>query len=190
MQDPSTQDFSDIDDLRVGRFWNVLHRYWTTACGACAVKSHCTPAKERHLSRWEREDILERVQRRLEDNPTKMSMRRETVEHPFGTIKGVVTLSLFDWNLPTAADFIWWDFRDLSCRSIVHIGPISLNVTMPSNMRVHRLTTTPSFCRVMLTAPTWRRIASIWCICGLLPVRPAMLNGCPVIIREIFLGES
>ena len=65
----------------------VLHRYWTTACGACPVKSHCTPAKERRLSRWEREDILERVQRRLEDNPTKMSMRRETVEHPFGTIK-------------------------------------------------------------------------------------------------------
>ncbi len=46
--------------------------------------------------------------------------------------EGVVTLSLIDWNLPIAADFDAWDFKDLSCRSIVHIRPISLNVTMPA----------------------------------------------------------
>ena len=46
--------------------------------------------------------------------------------------EGVVTLSLIDWNLPTAADFDAWDFKGLACRSIVHIGPISLNVTMPT----------------------------------------------------------
>jgi len=45
---------------------------------------------------------------------------------------GVVTLSLIDWNLPTTADFDAWDFKGLACRSIVHIGPISLNVTMPT----------------------------------------------------------
>jgi len=44
---------------------------------------------------------------------------------------GVVTLSLIYWNLPTTADFDAWDFSDLACRSVVHIGPISLNVTMP-----------------------------------------------------------
>ena len=65
----------------------VLHRYWTTACATCPVKHHCTPSKERRISRWEREDVLDRVQQRLEDNPDKMSMRRQTVEHPFGTIK-------------------------------------------------------------------------------------------------------
>ncbi len=48
-----------------------------------------------------------------------------------GYSQGVVTLSLFDWKLPTAADLNGWDFRDLSCRSIVYIVPISLNVTMP-----------------------------------------------------------
>ena len=46
-------------------------------------------------------------------------------------LRGVVTLSLIDWNLPTAADFDAWYFKGLACRSVVHIGPISLNVTMP-----------------------------------------------------------
>ena len=65
----------------------VIHRYWTTACKECPVKHHCTPSNERRIRRWEREDVLDRVQQRLEDNPDKMSLRRQTVEHPFGTIK-------------------------------------------------------------------------------------------------------
>ncbi len=31
--------------------------------------------------------LLEAVQRRLDENPQAMRQRRETVEHPFGTIK-------------------------------------------------------------------------------------------------------
>ena len=31
--------------------------------------------------------FLEAVQRRLDEHPEKMRQRRETVEHPFGTIK-------------------------------------------------------------------------------------------------------
>jgi hypothetical protein len=50
--------------------------------------------------------------------------------------QGVVKLSLIDWNLPTAADFDGWDFKGLACRSIVHIGPISLDVTISSNVRL------------------------------------------------------
>jgi hypothetical protein len=49
-------------------------------------KPTCTTGKERRVSRWEHEHILEAVQRRLE-HPEKMRQRRETVEHPFGTIK-------------------------------------------------------------------------------------------------------
>ena len=49
--------------------------------------------------------------------------------------RGVVTLSLIDWNLPTTADFDAWDFSGLACRSVVHIGPNSLNVTMPRRQR-------------------------------------------------------
>jgi len=64
-----------------------LRRYWTTACQTCALKARCTPGKERRISRWEHEAILETVQDRLDRNPDKMRVRRQTVEHPFGTIK-------------------------------------------------------------------------------------------------------
>jgi transposase len=65
----------------------VLHRYWTAACPNCPIKNQCTTGKERRLSRWEHEHVLEAVQRRLDENPEAMRQRRETVEHPFGTLK-------------------------------------------------------------------------------------------------------
>src|SRR5712675_782083 len=65
----------------------TLRRYWTTACQGCSLKSQCTTGKERRISRWEHEAVLEAVQARLDRNPTKMRLRRQTVEHPFGTIK-------------------------------------------------------------------------------------------------------
>jgi Transposase DDE domain len=65
----------------------VLRRYRTHACQRCAIKHSCTTAKGRLISRWEHEHVLEAVQRRLDEHPEKMRQRRETVEHPFGTIK-------------------------------------------------------------------------------------------------------
>ena len=65
----------------------VLRRYWTNACQSCAVKHRCTTGKERRITRWEHEHVLEAVQQRLDEHPEKMRQRRETVEHPFGTIK-------------------------------------------------------------------------------------------------------
>ena len=65
----------------------VLRRYWTNACQTCALKSRCTTAVHRRITRWEHEHILEAVQKRLDEHPEKMRQRRETVEHPFGTIK-------------------------------------------------------------------------------------------------------
>jgi len=65
----------------------TLRRYWTTACLTCALKPQCTTGRERRISRWEHEDVLETVQRRLDEHPERMRQRRETVEHPFGTIK-------------------------------------------------------------------------------------------------------
>ncbi len=65
----------------------TLHRYWTNACQNCAIKQDCTTGKERRITRWEHEHVLEAVQRRLDENPQAMRQRRETVEHPFGTIK-------------------------------------------------------------------------------------------------------
>jgi transposase len=65
----------------------VLRRYRTNACQSCLIKRDCTTAKERLISRWEHEHVIEAVQRRLDEHPEKMRQRRETVEHPFGTIK-------------------------------------------------------------------------------------------------------
>jgi transposase len=65
----------------------TVRRYWTTACSRCPLKSQCTPGPERRITRWEHEHVLEVVQQRLDANPLAMRVRRETVEHPFGTLK-------------------------------------------------------------------------------------------------------
>jgi len=65
----------------------TLRRYWTNACRVCAIKHRCTTGVQRRITRWEHEHVLEAVQRRLDENPQAMRQRRETVEHPFGTIK-------------------------------------------------------------------------------------------------------
>jgi transposase len=65
----------------------TLRRYWTNVCQDCAIKDQCTTGKEHRITRWEHEEVLETVQRRLDEHPEKMRQRRETVEHPFGTIK-------------------------------------------------------------------------------------------------------
>ena len=65
----------------------TLHRYWTSKCGSCGLKSRCTPGTERRVTRWEHEDVLVTMQRRLDRDPKKMQIRRQTAEHPFGTLK-------------------------------------------------------------------------------------------------------
>jgi hypothetical protein len=64
-----------------------LRYYWTSACSKCPLKSQCTTGPERRVARWEHEHVVEAVQRRLDEHPEKMRERRETVEHPFATIK-------------------------------------------------------------------------------------------------------
>ena len=65
----------------------MLRHYWTTACPTCPLKSQCTPASLRRITRWEHEHVLEVVQQRLDANPQAMRQRRETAEHPFATLK-------------------------------------------------------------------------------------------------------
>ena len=66
----------------------VLCRYRTAACHSCAIKNELHQGQgATHISRWEHEHIIEAVQRRLDEHLEKMRQRRETVEHPFGTIK-------------------------------------------------------------------------------------------------------
>ncbi|MDE5447370.1 IS5/IS1182 family transposase, partial [Bradyrhizobium sp. CSA207] len=74
--------FTNVEDGK------ALRRYWTSTCKTCALKTQCTTGPERRISRWEHEAVLEKVQHRLDHNPNAMGVRRQTVEHPFGTMKG------------------------------------------------------------------------------------------------------
>ena len=64
-----------------------LSIYWSSACPHCPLREQCTTSKYRRIRRWEHEEVLERVQQRLDSNPEAMTLRRSTVEHVFGTLK-------------------------------------------------------------------------------------------------------
>lgn len=66
---------------------HLINRYWSSDCPRCPIKEQCTPSQQRRVSRWEHEAVLEAMQRRLDIKPEAMKLRRQTVEHPFGTIK-------------------------------------------------------------------------------------------------------
>ena len=70
-------------------------RYWSSNCGKCRLKSKCTTGKERRVSRWEHGKVLEIHEQRMNENPTMMQLRKQTVEHPFGTIKSWMGMSHF-----------------------------------------------------------------------------------------------
>jgi len=57
-----------------------------TACPICPLRSRCT-TNRRRVSRLENEAVLDRMAERLKARPEILDRRRETVEHPFGTIK-------------------------------------------------------------------------------------------------------
>jgi transposase len=61
--------------------------YFTNECGGCLLKSRCTTGKERRVRRWEHEHVVDATHDRLEALPEAMTIRRRTVEHPFGTLK-------------------------------------------------------------------------------------------------------
>jgi len=65
----------------------TLQVYWSSACPGCPLKAQCTTGQERRIKRWEHEAVLEAMQVRLDHAPEMMRIRRQTVEHPFGTIK-------------------------------------------------------------------------------------------------------
>jgi len=73
----------------------TLHRYWTSACPTCPIKTKCTPGDYRRITRWEHEDVLDIVQDRLDGAPEAARLRRQTVEHVFGTLKAWMGSSHF-----------------------------------------------------------------------------------------------
>jgi len=65
----------------------TLNVYWSSACPRCPIKAQCTTGSERRVRRWVHEAVIDAMQERLDRDPEKMRVRRQTVEHPFGTIK-------------------------------------------------------------------------------------------------------
>ena len=65
----------------------IIRRYWSSSCVSCSMKTQCTTGKERRISRWEHEAVLDQLEDRMEREPEMMKVRRSTVEHPYGTIK-------------------------------------------------------------------------------------------------------
>ena len=65
----------------------LVHRYWTNVCQTCPVKARCTTGKERRITRWEHEYLVDAMRDRMGRDPALMALRRSTAEHPFGTIK-------------------------------------------------------------------------------------------------------
>ena len=65
----------------------IVHRYWSSNCETCSLKPQCTTGKERRVTRWEHEAILESMQDRLDSDPEITRVRRQTVEHAYGTLK-------------------------------------------------------------------------------------------------------
>ncbi|SDD80853.1 transposase, IS4 family [Sphingomonas sp. YR710] len=81
-----------VGERLIYRFTSVeadmtLHSYWSSNCQACALHDQCTTGKERRIKRWEHEAVVEVMGRRLDRRPDAMRIRRQTVEHPFGTLK-------------------------------------------------------------------------------------------------------
>ena len=59
------------------------------ACRDCKIRDKCTTSSKepRKMKRWVHEDEIDAMQQRLDDNPDIPVLRKQTVEHPFGTIK-------------------------------------------------------------------------------------------------------
>lgn len=106
----------------------TLRRYWTNACASCAIKSKCTTGAQRRITRWEHEHVLEDVQRRLDENPQAMSVRRETVEHPFGTLKARMGATHFLMkrlkNVKTEMALAVLAYNLTRVMNIIGIGPL------------------------------------------------------------------
>ena len=73
--------------VRSDRRDDMDHYRNLSACEACVLNSRCTTDKHKRVKRWVHEGVLDTMQARLDRLPEAMTIRRQTVEHPFGTLK-------------------------------------------------------------------------------------------------------
>lgn len=112
----------------------AMRVYWCSACADCALKDKCTTGKERRIRRWEHEDVLDRVQQRLDADPSKLALRSMTVEHPFGTIKA------------------WMGATHFQMRGLANVATeMALHVLAYNMKRVTQILGVPALFRAMAT---------------------------------------
>jgi hypothetical protein len=73
--------------VRSDRRGDIDHYRHLAACFTCPLKPKCTLDKLKRIKRWKHERVLDAMQARLDRMPDAMGVHRQTVEHPFGTIK-------------------------------------------------------------------------------------------------------
>ena len=98
----------------------LQHRYWSSACPSCPIKSKCTTGENRRISRWEHEEVLEAMQVKLDQLPQASRIRRQTVEHVFGTLKA--------WM--GATHFLTKGFRNVRTEMSLHVLAYNLKRAM------------------------------------------------------------
>ena len=137
----------------------MIRRYWTNVCQTCALKDKCTKGKERRVSRWQHEHVLEEVQCRLDMNPKAMRTRRETVEHPFGTIKARMGATHFLMkrlhNVKTEMSLAVLAYNLTRVMNIIGVTPLIAAITA-----LLRLITPNRTCKIVWIALTasWKPI--------------------------------
>jgi len=66
----------------------IMKEYRSDSCISCESKSKCTRNKNgRVIFRWEHEEILDNMRKRVKENKDVVKKRNCMCEHPFGTIK-------------------------------------------------------------------------------------------------------
>ncbi|EPB0057680.1 transposase, partial [Escherichia coli] len=92
------------------------------ACRDCSQRSRCTTSKRdpRRIKRWVHEAEMEDMQARLNASPQTAVVRKQTVEHPFGTIKM--------WM--GATHFLTQRFKNVSTEISLHVLAYNLKRMM------------------------------------------------------------
>ena len=112
----------------------AIYKYWSSACPRCAIRAKCTTSEYRRIGRWEHEQVLDKMQARLERDPSRMQLRRQTAEHPFGTIKS------------------WMGATHFLCRTLPKVSAeMSLHVLAYNLKRVMKIMGTGKLMEVLQT---------------------------------------
>jgi transposase len=106
----------------------TLHTYWHSGCQSCPMKAQCTPSTQRRVKRWEHEAVLEAMQARLDNAPETMRVRKQTVEHPYGTVKSWMGATHFQMrtleNVSTEMSLHVLAYNMKRVMKILGIGPL------------------------------------------------------------------